>query len=342
MKKRGFTLIELLAVIVVLAIIALIATPIVMNLIKKAQEGSLERSADNYVKVVETLITTNKLDRKPVSDGAYTIDGNGNLIFGEVELSGTKPVGGTVTVEKGQVIKDETIIKYPDYTVTFDNGIPNAEGRGEPSVLCTAIDPVAQPLNGSNVVVGIKATQESPYAIGAVYKCDLGDGERIFYVLKEEGANVKLIMEENISNSVLWCYMEYGNECGGSVALRHLNSRISGWTKLRGEGGTVELPAAQDIADAMNNTEWTADLTNKDFLIAQEQAWLRINLESTDTIDDFPSGYWTATPGPTDPTPHASTWVVSASSGLDAGDAIWDGGYGVRPVITISKENMSL
>ena len=34
MKKKGFTLIELLAVIVVLAIIALIATPIVMNVIK--------------------------------------------------------------------------------------------------------------------------------------------------------------------------------------------------------------------------------------------------------------------------------------------------------------------
>ena len=34
-KKIGFTLIELLAVIIVLAIIALIATPIIFNVIKK-------------------------------------------------------------------------------------------------------------------------------------------------------------------------------------------------------------------------------------------------------------------------------------------------------------------
>ncbi len=52
-NKKGFTLIELLAVIVVLAIIALIATPIVMNTIKNAKKGAAERTADNYIKQVE-------------------------------------------------------------------------------------------------------------------------------------------------------------------------------------------------------------------------------------------------------------------------------------------------
>ena len=36
-KKNGFTLIELLAVIIVLAIIALIATPIIFNVIENAK-----------------------------------------------------------------------------------------------------------------------------------------------------------------------------------------------------------------------------------------------------------------------------------------------------------------
>lgn len=45
MKKRGFTLIELLAVIVLLAIIAFITTPVILNIIKKANKGAFEDTA---------------------------------------------------------------------------------------------------------------------------------------------------------------------------------------------------------------------------------------------------------------------------------------------------------
>ena len=38
MNKKGFTLIELLAVIVILAIIALIATPIILGMIDSAKK----------------------------------------------------------------------------------------------------------------------------------------------------------------------------------------------------------------------------------------------------------------------------------------------------------------
>ena len=40
MKKKGFTLIELLAVIIILAIIALIATPIILNVIDDARKSA--------------------------------------------------------------------------------------------------------------------------------------------------------------------------------------------------------------------------------------------------------------------------------------------------------------
>ncbi|MBR6690628.1 MAG: prepilin-type N-terminal cleavage/methylation domain-containing protein, partial [Bacilli bacterium] len=48
MKNKGFTLIELLAVIVILAIIALIGTPIVLNIIEEAREESNERTVDMF------------------------------------------------------------------------------------------------------------------------------------------------------------------------------------------------------------------------------------------------------------------------------------------------------
>ena len=47
--KKGFTLIELLAVIVILAIISLIAIPIVLNIIEDARKSSIADSAYGYI-----------------------------------------------------------------------------------------------------------------------------------------------------------------------------------------------------------------------------------------------------------------------------------------------------
>lgn len=79
-KNKGFTLIELLAVIVILAVIALIATPIVMNVINDSKKGADKDSAYGYMKAVElamsqALIKNNNADL----DGHYLIDEQGNL-----------------------------------------------------------------------------------------------------------------------------------------------------------------------------------------------------------------------------------------------------------------------
>ena len=52
-RKKGFTLVEVLAVIVILAIIALIATPLVLSIVNKAKRGAFLRSVDNVVKSAE-------------------------------------------------------------------------------------------------------------------------------------------------------------------------------------------------------------------------------------------------------------------------------------------------
>lgn len=53
MNNKGFTLIELLAVIVILAIIALIATPIVLGIINDSKESSNRVSASYIINAVE-------------------------------------------------------------------------------------------------------------------------------------------------------------------------------------------------------------------------------------------------------------------------------------------------
>ncbi len=64
MKKKGFTLIELLAVIVILAIIALIATPLVLKYIEKSRKESKVDSAYSFVRNLETEIANYSIKNK--------------------------------------------------------------------------------------------------------------------------------------------------------------------------------------------------------------------------------------------------------------------------------------
>ena len=66
-NNKGFTLIELLAVIVILAIIALITTPIVLNIINQSKEAANRRSVEAYAKAVEYAVME------------YEYDNNGEL-----------------------------------------------------------------------------------------------------------------------------------------------------------------------------------------------------------------------------------------------------------------------
>lgn len=96
MKKNGFTLIELLAVIVVLAIISLIAVPIVLNIIEKARIGVFRSSIYGLEKAAE-LYTVNsnyneeeKLEFICDSNTCETVDGKNLNFKGEV------PIGGSI------------------------------------------------------------------------------------------------------------------------------------------------------------------------------------------------------------------------------------------------------
>ena len=63
MKKReAFTLIELIAVLVILAILTLIVTPLVLNIIRKAKIAADRRSVDAYGRAVELAIATYTMD----------------------------------------------------------------------------------------------------------------------------------------------------------------------------------------------------------------------------------------------------------------------------------------
>ena len=129
MKKKGFTLIELLAVIVILAIIALIATPLVLNTIDKAKKGAAKASALEYMNAVERYMVEAMLDTTmpqlqpgveyQLSNKKYEVaavaDPNTVYINDLIEMKGDKPEKGYLIVNKqGTVEKMEMVMnKYP-------------------------------------------------------------------------------------------------------------------------------------------------------------------------------------------------------------------------------------
>lgn len=112
-SNKGFTLIELLAVIVILAIIALIATPMVLNTIDDARKGAAQSSAYAYVSAVETKIASNMV----LSGAAYQAPSTLTATdFAEVK--GEKPQAVNLSVSNS-IVTGGTI-KVNGYTFNYD------------------------------------------------------------------------------------------------------------------------------------------------------------------------------------------------------------------------------
>ena len=138
-RSKGFTLIELLAVIVILAIIALIATPLVLKYIEKARSESTIRSAENYIDAVEHAITAENFKGGRFNPSVCEIKNDGNLLCDDrtikVEVKGEVPSSGTITIENEKikdvelVYQDKTIVKEDGKLVYLKSGLYDAEGN---------------------------------------------------------------------------------------------------------------------------------------------------------------------------------------------------------------------
>ena len=105
MKKKGFTLIELLAVIIILAIIALIATPIILNVIEDARKSAGKSEASMILSGINNYCATsemkNQLDGSidicTDDDGVTIADVSQMVSLGNAEVLEVKYENGKVT-----------------------------------------------------------------------------------------------------------------------------------------------------------------------------------------------------------------------------------------------------
>ena len=311
MNKKGFTLIELLAVIIILAIIALIATPIVLNIIEDVKEQSSLRSADFYLDAIELAIVQSTLKADTITDGTYNIK-DGNICRNadcsktlEVEVNGEVPTSGTVTIKNGQI---------DNILLTLDNKVIIKNNKGE--LVYQTLDELCELQEGYTAKT-----------VGAKYSCNLGDGERYFYVLEVKTDEVALILEGNYDTETLpWCDQSgpnpEDNKCNADGLTGKLDEISNDWTKLSRK--QIGLPSALQIIVANNPAKNTIDYTDG------IQSWL-YNWDNS-VWGNRVYGYWTSTP---DAEYSLGAWLVHYYGFVNNNDVNLASGYGVRPVINL-------
>ena len=149
--KTGFTLIELLAVIVILAIIALIATPIILGIINDAKEDANKRSVENYAHAVElAIVRTATKQGGVIEPGEYEIVPDslgkkikkGDLVI-DIDYKGEAVTNGKISVDKDGKIEiiGMSFNGKSSYNYSESNGVTVGEDITTPKEITHLILP---------------------------------------------------------------------------------------------------------------------------------------------------------------------------------------------------------
>ena len=252
MKSKGFTLIELLAVIVILAIIALIATPIVLNVIKDYKKNSFIQTANGIIDAAEYYYANEILDGTKLKETKIFKFENEMI---EIEFDGEKPKDGYVFIDKEGKIA--AAISNGNYCITKNYEDDEIQINENPKGKCT----VPYTLFGvSTTSASLGITEVNPCITrgeicenGTAFAIKVND-EKIykFFVISDNGKEVELIMNSNLNKS-MWISKEdyetlgglnynspYGNnEKGPVTALETLKKLTNNWTNIKEREYTV-------------------------------------------------------------------------------------------------------
>ena len=327
MNKKGFTLVELLAVIVILAIIALIATPTILGVIEKAKKGAAESSALGYIDAVEKQVMINEVDTNATKfkDRAYSVEELKNL---GITIKGSAPSNGVVVISKGNVTR---------YDLTFDNYIVT-NGKAIKSSVKKKYE------NGTaiyyNPTTGEKCSEsESVSLTGTKSGC------MKWYTFNDEEGNssVNMILDHNTTARVAWNSSESNSEM--KEVATALENDTKDWKNV------ARLITANEVAKISNNVNWDASKTGQDWFYfgsnkqndtskRSNYGWLYDRTRSDckdygclNNADQDTWGYWTSSANISGST---YAWIVGGHGVLGYNvTSITDNG--VRPVITVSK-----
>ena len=329
-KNKGFTLVELLAVIVILALIALIATPIILNVINDAKKQAAKDSAYGYMDAVEKYIVSSELEDESIQDGRYSVE----ELNKKISVKGSTPDNGNIEIKNSSV-------------KSYDIGIDGYEvNNGEVKKVSTT----KSFKNGTavyyNPETGNKCSKEaSKSTTGTKSGC------MKWYVFndKEGNATVNVILDHNTTANVAW------NSTGNNSEMKEVKIKLEEDTK--DWKNTARLITANEVAKITKHPTFDASRENQDrFCLdtnkpdtanwcaktkgTSKYAWLfdytiGCTNYGCNTSDSSTRGYWTSSPYKGTST---VAWLVNQIGSLN--HTYMTGNNGIRPVITISKSNI--
>ena len=309
-RNSAFTLIELIAVLVIMAIIALIVTPLVMNIIRKARVSADKRSIDAYGRSIELAIAGYLLDtgKFPTDVSELTIEYSGN----EVVCSTTQLNNDSSVYLTGCTVAGRTV----DYAYGSD--------KTPPAPTYTAYT-VGNQVSYNNVNYYVIENSDTTQA------------------------TVKLLKAEPLSYSEIQTYSngtgaelyDYGEEKGhiGGMQYHSRSSAYDGsYVKTTVEAWkNAKAPAATE-ARLITYNELLDNLGYENSVACTGGCYYTGSLDNVPNFV-YNSNYWYWTMSPNNDS-SSGVWSVYESDGIGTSSVSdYDSGA-VRPVIVLSKSEL--
>ena len=345
MKNKGFTLIELLAVIVVLAVIALIATPIVLNTIDEARAGAAQSSTYAYVDEVEKELASYMINNSGnnYATGKHSVETLKTDLG--IELKGDTPTVGNVCIgDNGTITKAS--IKINNYVVSYD-------GKNAITTDAEEIEDITCPvpiLDKAKTLVydesGVCKTDGSTYQyMNGCYIKGASTNNYVWYngfMWRIMGINsdntVRLITDENVTA------LAYGDGVDNTALTYESNegyihdwlndyffSNLNNTKSIIQEGAYFCSESTNEVKITEGRTTCTEgnEVTTKVGLMAIDEYMLSGTLSSYLNMEITS---YTMTPYKI-----SSAWYESSSG--NANTVVVTAAYGVRPVINVNSNS---
>jgi len=365
-NESGFTLIELLAIIVILGIIAVIAVPTVKKLTDEAKLKAFENTARGIIKAGNLYYSRKDMMDELNGDMTFTFPDNAE----ELELQGKLPENGTMVInEDGDIA---LAISNKKYCITKRFDTDDIEIK-EDYDSCKIIMPGS--LNA--LVTTSTDVTEVPKCLIEDTKCEAGTPVAVkvnekdvynFYIIKDTGTEVTLIMDRNLGDNVEWinsndyitennkdekpngCGYTSCNDEGPITVITELNKRTSDWTNIPEKTYTISGLADDNTTRKYEDITITgrsrlityAESTVEEIGCTTSQGscpkWMSINLFATGSNVDGNGNnkynYWTSTAALTN---NRTAWVISYNGYVADSNGTSSITSGIRPVITLTK-----